>query len=86
MTDVLGELSHLLRRLIGENIELDMIHGQDLKPVRADAGQLEQVIINLAVNGRDAMPNGGKLTIKTQNVRTTEPMQRSADVMPRAPT
>jgi two-component system cell cycle sensor histidine kinase/response regulator CckA len=82
VTDVLGELSHLLRRLIGENIELDMIHGQDLKPVRADAGQLEQVIINLAVNGRDAMPNGGKLVIKTQNVRTTEPMQRSADVMP----
>ena len=82
VTDVLGELSHLLRRLIGENIEMDMIHGQDLKPVRADAGQLEQVIINLAVNGRDAMPNGGKLTIKTSNVRTTEPMQRSADVMP----
>ena len=82
VTDVLGELSHLLRRLIGENIELDMIHGQDLKPVRADAGQLEQVIINLAVNARDAMPMGGKLTIKTQNVRTTEQMQRGADVMP----
>jgi two-component system cell cycle sensor histidine kinase/response regulator CckA len=82
VTDVLGELSHLLRRLIGENIELDMIHGQDLKPVRADAGQLEQVIINLAVNARDAMPNGGKLTIKTRNVKTAEPMQRSADVMP----
>jgi len=82
VTDVLGELSHLLRRLIGENIELNMIHGQDLKPVRADAGQLEQVIINLAVNARDAMPMGGKLTIKTQNVRTTETMQRGADVMP----
>jgi len=82
VTDVLGELSHLLRRLIGENIELQMIHGQDLKPIRADAGQLEQVIINLAVNGRDAMPNGGKLTIKTGNVRTTEQMQRGADVMP----
>jgi two-component system cell cycle sensor histidine kinase/response regulator CckA len=82
VTDVLGELSHLLRRLIGENIELNMIHGQDLKPVRADAGQLEQVIINLAVNARDAMPMGGKLTIKTQNVRTGEPMQRGADVMP----
>src|SRR5215831_2942438 len=82
VTDVLGELSHLLRRLIGENIELSMVHGQELKPVRADAGQLEQVIINLAVNARDAMPMGGKLTIKTQNVRTTEPMQRSADVMP----
>ena len=82
VTDVLGELSHLLRRLIGENIELEMIHGQDLKPVRADAGQLEQVIINLAVNARDAMSGGGKLKIKTGNVRTTESMQRGADVMP----
>jgi two-component system cell cycle sensor histidine kinase/response regulator CckA len=82
VTDVLGELSHLLRRLIGENIELEMVHGRDLKPVRADAGQLEQVIINLAVNARDAMTGGGKLTIQTQNVRTHEPMQRGADVMP----
>jgi two-component system cell cycle sensor histidine kinase/response regulator CckA len=82
VTDVLGELSHLLRRLIGENIELSMIHGRSLKPVRADAGQLEQVIINLAVNARDAMPNGGKLTIRTENVHTVEPMQRGADVMP----
>ncbi len=82
VTDVLGELSHLLRRLIGENIELEMTHGRDLKPVRADAGQLEQVIINLAVNARDAMTGGGKLTIRTGNVKTAEPMQRGADVMP----
>ncbi|HVM84456.1 MAG TPA: ATP-binding protein, partial [Candidatus Binatia bacterium] len=82
VTDVLSELSHLLRRLIGENIELEMVHGRDLKPIRADAGQLEQVIINLAVNARDAMPNGGKLAIRTGNVRTAEPMQRGADVMP----
>ncbi|HVT53392.1 MAG TPA: response regulator [Dongiaceae bacterium] len=82
VTDVLGELSHLLRRLIGENIELEMVHGRDLKPIRADAGQLEQVIINLAVNARDAMSGGGKLAIRTGNVRTMEPMQRGADVMP----
>ncbi len=82
VTDVLSELSHLLRRLIGENIELEMVHGRDLKPVRADAGQLEQVIINLAVNARDAMMGGGKLTIRTGNVTTLEPMQRGADVMP----
>ena len=82
VTDVLGELSHLLRRLIGENIELEMVHGRDLKPIRADAGQLEQVIINLAVNARDAMAGGGRLTIRTGNVRTAEPMQRGADVMP----
>ncbi len=68
IADVLGELSHLLRRLIGENIELEMVHGRDLHAVRVDHGQLEQVIINLAVNARDAMPEGGKLTIRTANV------------------
>ena len=55
MTDALAELSHLLQRLIGENIELKMTHGRDLGTVKADQGQLEQVIINLAVNARDAM-------------------------------
>ncbi|HEX9449264.1 MAG TPA: ATP-binding protein, partial [Dongiaceae bacterium] len=82
ITDVLAELSHLLRRLIGENIELNMIHGRDLKPVRVDQGQLEQVIINLAVNARDAMPDGGELTIRTENVTTGEPLQRGAEIMP----
>jgi len=85
LTDVLAELSHLLRRLIGENIELTMVHGRDLWPVRADHGQLEQVIINLAVNARDAMPGGGRLSIRTANVETEEPMQRGADVMPPGP-
>ena len=56
ITDVLAELSNLLRRLIGENIELKIVHGRDLGLVRVDQGQLEQVIINLAVNARDAMP------------------------------
>lgn len=68
MTDVLAELSNLIRRLIGENIELNMIHGRDLGMVKADQGQLEQVIINLAVNARDAMPEGGSLTIRTSEV------------------
>jgi two-component system cell cycle sensor histidine kinase/response regulator CckA len=65
---VLAELSNLIRRLIGENIELDMIHGRDLGMVKADQGQLEQVVINLAVNARDAMPEGGTLRIRTSNV------------------
>ena len=67
-TDTMAELSNLIRRLIGENIELNMIHGRDLWPVKADQGQLEQVIINLAVNARDAMKDGGTLTIRTSNI------------------
>ncbi len=65
LTDVLAELTNLIRRLIGENIELKMIHGRDIGYVRADQGQLEQVLINLAVNARDAMTGGGVLTIQT---------------------
>lgn len=72
MTDVVAELSNLLRRLIGSNIELQMNHGRNIEPVRVDQGQLEQVIINLCVNARDAMPDGGKLEIKTRNISTEE--------------
>ena len=68
LTDVLAELSNLIRRLIGENIQMKMQHGRDLGMVKADQGQLEQVIINLAVNARDAMKDGGQLTIRTSNV------------------
>lgn len=72
MTDVVAELSNLLRRLIGSNIELQMNHGRNIEPVRVDQGQLEQVIINLCVNARDAMPEGGKLEIKTRNISVDE--------------
>ncbi len=82
ITDVLAELSHLLRRLIGENIELKVVHGRDLGLVKVDQGQLEQVIINLAVNARDAMPGGGTLTIRTANVSSEFPMRRGHEVMP----
>ncbi|WP_419902558.1 response regulator [Kiloniella sp.] len=68
VTDIIAELAHLLRRLIGETIELRITHGRDLGDVKADQGQLEQVIINLAVNARDAMDQGGVLEIITSNV------------------
>lgn len=82
ITDVLVELSHLLRRLIGENIELKMVHGRDLGLVKVDQGQLEQVIINLAVNARDAMPGGGTLTIRTANTGTPGALRRGHEIMP----
>src|SRR5262249_24217624 len=82
ITDVLAELSHLLHRLIGENIELKVVHGRDLGLVKVDQGQLEQVIINLAVNARDAMPGGGALTIRTGNMSSDYSMRRGHEVMP----
>ncbi|OYQ32961.1 hybrid sensor histidine kinase/response regulator [Niveispirillum lacus] len=83
VTDVLAELSNLLRRLIGENIDLKMLHGRDLGLVKVDQGQLEQVIINLCVNARDAMAEtGGRLTIVTSNLHVTEAVQRATETMP----
>jgi two-component system cell cycle sensor histidine kinase/response regulator CckA len=82
VTDVLVDLSHLLRRLIGENIELKVVHGRDLGPAKVDQGQFEQVIINLAVNARDAMPVGGTLTIRTANVCQEQALRRGHEVMP----
>ncbi len=68
LNDVLTDLSILLSRLIGERIELDVANGRDLWKVKADLHQFEQVIINLAVNARDAMPDGGTLTLLSSNV------------------
>ncbi len=72
LTDVLADLRMLLARLVGNDIKLNVEHGRDLWPVRADIGQFEQVIVNLAVNARDAMPEGGDLTIRTRNVEQAE--------------
>ena len=82
VTDALAELSTLLRRLLGETIELKLIHGRQLGQVRVDPGQFDQVIINLAVNARDAMPGGGVLTIRTNALTTDQPIQRGPELMP----
>ena len=82
VTDALADLSNLLRRLLGETIELSITHGRDLGLVRVDPGQFDQVIVNLAVNARDAMPGGGQLTIVTKAMHNERPYQRGADIMP----
>jgi two-component system cell cycle sensor histidine kinase/response regulator CckA len=71
--DVLSELQLLLRRLVGEKVEVDLKHGRDLWFVKADINQLEQVVINLVVNARDAMPeSGGRIALRTRNVAAGE--------------
>ncbi len=66
--DVLSELQMLMRRLVGEKIGLDLRHGRDLWLVKADLNQFEQVIVNLVVNARDAMPNGGRIDLRISNL------------------
>ena len=66
------EMGKMLQRLIGENIDLITVLAQDLENMKADPVQIEQVIMNLVVNARDAMPKGGKLTLKTENVTIDE--------------
>lgn len=81
MADVLAELSNLLRRLLGETIELNVVHGRDLGYVKVDQGQLEQVIINLAVNARGAMQDGGSLVIETENRQVARPFEINGETV-----
>jgi PAS domain S-box-containing protein len=79
---VLADVAKMLHRLIGENIEVRVIPARSLGRVKADPGQMEQVILNLAVNSRDAMPAGGRLTIATQNVELDENDSRKHEGAP----
>src|SRR5690606_25275400 len=84
LTDAVAELQNLLARLLTEKVELRIVHGRDLGLVKVDQNQLEQVIINLAVNARDAMPEGGRLTIRTANVSEDDSRALDHPLMPHA--
>ncbi|MBB3319211.1 two-component system cell cycle sensor histidine kinase/response regulator CckA [Rhizobium sp. BK181] len=83
LTDVVGDLRMLVDRLLsGTNVKLDVEYGRDLWPVKTDLSQFEQVLINLCVNARDAMPQGGKLTLRTKNVTADEVAAFNYSYMP----
>src|SRR3989440_12718126 len=84
LNHVVGDLDAMLHRLIGEDIEIVTVQRSHVGHIRADAGQLHQVIVNLAVNARDEMPNGGTLQFETSNatISTGEAASRGGDVYP----
>ncbi len=87
LPDVVTDISQMLKRLIGEKIQLLVTHDRDLGPVRADPTQLEQVIVNLAVNARDAMQarnlsGGGKLSLRTRRITAADVRSMRSDILP----
>jgi two-component system, cell cycle sensor histidine kinase and response regulator CckA len=82
--DALSDIDLLLKRLIGEKVKLEVVHGRDLWPVKVDISQFEQVIVNLTVNARDAMPDGGSLTVRTSNISTEQAEKLAYKGMPSA--
>ncbi len=81
LRDAMSDLTHLLNRLVGEKVVLSLNHDPSLWSIRADKRQFEQVIMNLVVNARDAMPDGGDIRIETQNVTLEAPLQRDRAVV-----
>ncbi|WP_416897129.1 MAG: ATP-binding protein [Minwuia sp.] len=82
LTDVLTDISELLRRLIGEHLNLRLVHERDLWFVKADQGQIEQVVTNLVVNARDAMDAGGTVSINTANITLTQERRAGDETVP----
>lgn len=82
MNELIVELGQLMRRIIGEDIELTLRPGAGLWSIRADRSQIEQVLMNLAVNSRDAMPHGGHILIETKNVSLQQPLSLAQTVIP----
>ena len=82
LRDTLSDLTHLLNRLVGEKVTLTLSHDPVLAAIRADKRQLEQVLMNLVVNARDAMPQGGEIRIETEVVTLQEPLRRERATVP----
>jgi PAS domain S-box-containing protein len=84
LNQVILQLEGMLVRLIGEDVEIELHLGEGLDPVKADPGQIEQILMNLAANARDAMPAGGRITLRTANVHLRESLLESSFMVPAA--
>lgn len=82
LREAISDMTYLLNRLVGERVHLSVDHDPDLAPIKADKRQLEQVMMNLVVNARDAMPDGGEIRVTTENFGLEEPMRRDRAVVP----
>ncbi|MCB0182595.1 MAG: hybrid sensor histidine kinase/response regulator, partial [Anaerolineae bacterium] len=83
LRDTMSDLTHLLNRLMGEKVRLELDHDPGLQPIRADRRQLDQVLMNLVVNARDAMPEGGTVRVETRVERLAKPLCRDQAEVPK---